>query len=116
MGSHARGVTENEARWAERVAEWRQSGKSAMVFAAGREFTASSLRYWATKLKSTARPPAPAFARIVRPGPVAGIEARRPPSENDGVEVIVGDARIVVRRGFDPVLIRELVSALGESR
>jgi hypothetical protein len=99
------------------VEEWRQSGKSAPEFAAGREFTVSSLRYWATKLRATAaRPRAPALARVVQPGRVAAVEARGAPSETDGVEVIVGDARIVVRRGFDPVLVRELVSALGGSR
>lgn len=45
------------------------------------------------------------FARVVREG-----------SELDGdaIELVVGAARVVVRRGFDGELLRQLVAALSE--
>jgi putative endopeptidase len=43
-----------QARWAERVQAWRASGKTAEEFATGLNFEASTLRYWASRLKSDA--------------------------------------------------------------
>jgi hypothetical protein len=102
-------MTENETLWAERVEEFHRSGRSAPVFANGRGYTASALKYWEKKLK--ARPQRSlALARVVRAGTIAE-------SNTEGtVELLVGSARIVVRRGFDPVLVRELVDALGGAR
>jgi len=46
-------MTETEAKWAARVLEWRESGKAAEEFAEGRGFEASTLRFWASRLKNT---------------------------------------------------------------
>jgi hypothetical protein len=101
-------MTETEAKWAERVREWRASGKTAEEFVEGREFKASTLRVWASTLrrKEGARPAASkagaSFLRVVsRPA--------APPS----LEVAVGHARVLVRPGFDAALLRQLVEALG---
>lgn len=111
-------MTATQAKWAERVREWRGSGKSAEEFAAGREFEGSTLRYWASRLKSDAeRAPSspPPIARVVRR------RSRKPSVEAalapvmvvDQLDVVLGSARIVVRRGFDPELLRQVVAALG---
>jgi hypothetical protein len=44
-------MNETEAKWAERVLEWRESGQAAEEFAEGRGFEASTLRFWASRLK-----------------------------------------------------------------
>ena len=94
--------------WAERVEAFQQSGRTAAAFVIGRGYTVSALKYWERKLKAS--PPRPlSLARVVRPGTVVE------PTADGTVELLVGSARLVVRRGFDPVLVRELVDALGGS-
>jgi transposase len=118
-------MTSTEAKWAERVREWRSSGKTAEAFAEGRQFEASTLRYWASRLKVSAvtgqadasRPapkPTVAMARVVR-----GRGTRRAADVRTGggeIAISVGAARITVGRGFDPVLLRDVVVALGGAR
>jgi transposase len=96
----------NEVVWAERVEEFQRSGRTAAAFVHGRGYTVSALKYWERKLKATA-PRALSLARVVRPGTVVE------PTFDGAVELLVGSARVVVRRGFDPVLVRELLAALG---
>jgi hypothetical protein len=111
-------MTATQAKWAERVREWRASDKSAEEFAAEREFEGSTLRYWASRLKSDAEralSPPTTIARVVRR------RSRKPRVEVAGapamvvdqLDVVLGNARIVVRRGFDPELLRQVVTALG---
>ena len=110
-----------EAKWKDRVTAWRASGKTADAFAADGDFEASTLRYWASRLKSRkAEPPiagAPpkstvAMARVVRRHDhAASAVARR--REDDELVVVIGTARIALSRGFDPGLLREVVAALG---
>ena len=96
----------NEAVWTERVEEFQRSGRTAAAFVSGRGYTVSALKYWERKLKAS--PPRPlSLARVVRPGTVVE------PTADGAIELLIGSARIVVRRGFDPVLVRELVAALG---
>ena len=107
------------AKWAERVRSWRASGKTAEEFAAGLDFEASTLRYWASRLKTegTGGAKAPSIVRVVR-------RRRRPASRVReaevpmplSVDVVVGAARIVVRSGFDAELLRQVVAALGSVR
>ncbi len=101
------------AKWAERVREWRASGKTTDEFASAYEFEASTLRYWASRLKTEAiEKPSPMLARVIRRGPrAAGTE----PAKSE-LEIALGAARIVVRRGFDAELLREVVAALGSVR
>jgi hypothetical protein len=58
-------------KWAGRVSEWRRSGKLVEEFAEGKGFQASTLRYWASRLKKAKSEPvgtAPVvrMARVVR--------------------------------------------------
>ena len=113
-------MSETETKWVERVRAWRASGQTASEFAQGREFEASTLRYWASRLRKegapTPRGSAPTVTvtraprvRLLRVTPTAAV-AREP------LVVSVGAARIEVRAGFDRALLGELVDALGGSR
>lgn len=118
-------MTTTEAKWTDRVREWRASGKSAEAFAEGRQFEASTLRYWASRLKLSAPPtttevapaapkPTVTMARVVRrrrgrPAP-AGAAG---PTE---LAIAIGAARITVSHGFDAELLRAVVAALGGGR
>ena len=110
-------MTSTEAKWAERVREWRASGKTAEEFAAAFEFEASTLRYWASRLKTGADKVGPVIAQVVRRRRRSlspqGSATSSPAHE---VEVVIGVARIVVRRGFDVELLREVAAALGSAR
>jgi hypothetical protein len=68
-------------------------------------------------LKTGAEKVAPVIAQVVRKRTralpsQAGVAA----SPAHQVEVVIGVARIVVRRGFDVELLREVAAALGSAR
>lgn len=106
-------MTPTGAKWSERVRDWRASGKTAEEFAAGHEFEPSTLRYWASRLKKTGEARTPTtMVRVVR----RSSRARRDEAAGGELEVVLGDARIVVRRGFDAELLRQIAAALGASR
>ena len=113
---------ETAAKWTERVRAWRASGGSAASFAAGQGFAASTLRRWDSKLTQAAKPRV-AMARVVRRGAGEPAEARAgaatssvaPPSAT-ALTLEVDGARIVVGRGFDAELLRQLVQAIGGAR
>ena len=111
-------MTATEAKWSERVREWRASGKTAEEFASGFEFEASTLRYWASRLKAqvpTSESP-PAIVRVRRTPRRAASVVGEGDTADSSVEVVIGGARVVVRRGFDAELLREVVAALGSAR
>jgi hypothetical protein len=93
-------------KWAERVGAWRSSGLSASEFAAGQGYEASSLRWWASRLR--------------REGPLRLVPVvARPSSSSEmavGVVVEVGGARTRVSDGFDGALLSQVVRALGGAR
>ena len=102
-----------EEIWHERVKAWRESGKSAPSFVEGKNFSASGLRYWASRVKKGAapKPKGMTVARIVR-----GSDEGEAIESRVMVEVTASGPLIVVGRGFDPVLLREVVTALGRER
>ena len=52
--------------WKQRVASWRASGQSAEKFSAGR-FKASTLKWWASQLRSAGPAPVVRVAQVLRP-------------------------------------------------
>lgn len=99
----------NAKVWAERVSEWRASGKSAEVFAAGRGFAAATLRWWSSRLArdvgertttSEVR-----LARVVRSPSAA--------SSAPGVIIEMHGARVLVPIGVDADTLRTVLAALG---
>lgn len=110
-------MTDNERVWQARVEAWRTSGQTTAAFAKTGGFSASTLRNWLSRLGGAHPPRAPRHPRA--PAPAAPQFVRvvpRPRVQDDALVVAVGEARITVRRGFPPALLREVVSALGEAR
>jgi len=99
-----------EAKWQSRVADWRASGETAEAFAVGKGYEASTLRFWSSQLRRkgsgvvAAVGPMVTMARVVR---------ARSAADGAGVTVTVGRASVVVTRGFDAELLREVIAALG---
>ena len=107
-------MTGTESKWAERVREWKASGRTAKAFAEGRDFKASTLVYWASCLRRGRVGAARPHKRQPRVRMVRLVAAAKPASGS--LTVRVGTAQVEVRSGFDRVLLRELVDALGGPR
>jgi transposase len=103
-------MTATQAKWAERIREWRSSGQSAEKYAEGREFKGSTLRYWSSMIKRVEPREVGPPGRRVRMAQVV----RRAPADTT-IEVAVGAARVVVRAGFDHALLRQVIAALGNA-
>lgn len=101
-------MTKTEAKWAERVRRWRASGKTAEEFARPEDFRPSTLRYYASRLKDAA-------VATNQANGVQMVRVKRSLTATSGapVLVVVGDARIEVRAGFDEAVLRQVVIALG---
>ncbi|HLK38071.1 MAG TPA: hypothetical protein VKU41_15020 [Polyangiaceae bacterium] len=106
-------MTETETKWSERVREWKASGRTAREFVEGRDFKESTLLYWASCLRKSSGEAShkkdDPRVRMVR---VVASTART----DDTIVVAVGAARVMVRAGFDPSLLRQVVWALGDNR
>lgn len=98
-------TTATEARWAARVEAWGNSGESATMFVQGKEFSASALRYWKSRLRRLDRGNDVRIARVVRTAPATAVDTP--------IVVELGPARIGVRRGFDAETLRAVVELLG---
>ena len=112
-------MTETETKWAERIREWKDSGKRAEEFAIGQPYKASTLKWWSTELRRRIeRRAGPTRERgAARAIPMARVVARaRPHLAAERVVVEVSGARITVERGFDAELLSEVVSVLGGAR
>jgi hypothetical protein len=107
-------MTGTETKWSERVREWEATGGTAAEFSAGRGFEASTLRYWASRLRHPERYPAVEAKRARRIRMVRVTPAT--PRREETLDVVVGAARVVVRTGFDGALLREIVDALGGAK
>jgi hypothetical protein len=105
-------MTGTETKWTERVAGWKASGQTASAFCKGKDFSASGLRYWISRLgkgESGVVKPEVRLARVVR-GARTGEPGETP------ILVEVGGARLGVRRGFDPETLRAVLDVLGVAR
>jgi hypothetical protein len=129
-------MTETETKWSERVKEWKASGQTAKAFAQGRDFKPSTLTYWAHRLRRVAGQPTASATpgepvtrsattprvRMVRVRPTRvrasspSETATKADTPSTMMVIAIGAARIEVRRGFDRVLLGELVEALGGAR
>lgn len=106
-----RGMTKTQAAWAERVRQWRASGKTADEFAQSEDFAPSTLRYWASRLKrEPERDDADGGGERVR---MMRVKRAPKPEVTTPLVVTVGGARIEVAAGFDRAVLRELVEVLG---
>jgi hypothetical protein len=99
-------MTSTESTWRGRVARWRSSGQTAHDFAAQEGgFEASTLRYWASRLRRIDRGAEPTAALRLLP---VHVRAAR------DLEVRVGDVIVTVPEGVDVERAASLVRALRE--
>lgn len=105
--------------WVERVAAWRASGEAAETFSRRGGYAASTLRWWASKLKRemAAPPAAPApavqLARVVRTPAVTSTEAR---ARAIVVEVVDAGVRIAIEPGADPATLAMVLDVVRGGR
>jgi hypothetical protein len=100
-------MTDARTMWKQRVANWRASGESAEQFSAGRGFAASTLKWWASKLRTEAGPIPP--ARVVRVAQLV-----RSPTERVGGRgtVVVEGLDTRVRITIEPDADRETIATV----
>ncbi len=106
----------DRAKWEERVAAWKASGLGSPEFCKGRGFSASGLRYWASRLRREGSAPmvkAPQAIRLGRvlrrlgPAPEAAVgtpeSVLASPLARAATPLLVecGGLRVVVLPGFD---------------
>lgn len=97
-----------KAKWRGRVREWKASGQTFAEFAEGREFTATTLKWWAYKLGAEAKK---ATGGLPTPT-ITILPVRRTKAAASGIVLEVGAARLRIERGFDAGLLREVLAAL----
>ena len=105
--------------WSEREAgavltEWHRSGESATAFARLHGLAPSRLLRWKTRLSGERGEAQPHFHPVeVVPTRNTAHPAEVAPAFDGQLELIVGSSgRILIRRGFDPELLLELVRVL----
>lgn len=106
--------------WVARVAEWKASGERAETFSRRGGYAASTLRWWASKLKrdmtttaaQPAAPPALTLARVVRTS--AAEAAPAVTSRAIVLEVLDAGVRIAVEPGADPTTLAMVLGVLRE--
>ena len=94
-------IRRTESEWCELVAAWSESGKSAPVWCQENGVGYQSLLNWRKRFAE--EPPAlsvHSFCELV---------------DETGLTAEVGGVRLRLQRGFDPVLLRDIVSALREA-
>ena len=118
VGIFARMKPSTEAMWVERIEEWTRSGQSAAEFAEGKPFTSGTLIWAASRLRNGARGSSKRRASRPRAGRQAKIQmaevVRRSPraAAVESLVLEVGGARVLVKRGFDRTLLRDVMLAL----
>jgi hypothetical protein len=119
---------ETETKWAERIREWRASGLSAEEFATSKEYRASTLQWMASQLRDAAAAPEGPTAKAGRTRSRPSVRRRAParsgtprflpmrlrnaPLVMGAMVVEIGGAQVRVSRGFDAMLLADVVRAL----
>ena len=101
---------EKRQEWISRIEAWRASGLSARAFAAREGVSVSSLFGWSRRLSMET---GPRFLRVV---PIPQAPAVEFPAGTASLVIAIGSATIQVDAGFDPLLLSQVVRALGGGR
>lgn len=96
---------ERRLLWKERVVAFKESGKSARAWCNDNDLKEYQLRYWLEK-----------YETVEKVAPVSkwiSVEVNEKPVVQESVLTIkIDQATIEVKRGFDPVLLRDVVKVL----
>jgi transposase-like protein len=89
------------------VEGWRKSGQSMRAYANRRGIDPQKLSYWrrALSVPGGVRPKAAAVPGLLVPVQVVG-------GAEPGVEIVLGEIRVMVREGASPALVGEVIAAL----
>ena len=107
--------------WTQRVGAWRASGERAETFSRREGYAASTLQWWASKLKRDLAPPEATSSRAseVRLARVIRTEATAAPTlRGHTITLEVGNAgvRIAIEPGADPATLAMVLDVLGVRR
>lgn len=101
------------AVWVERVEAWRASGERAEAFSRREGYAASTLRWWASRLRRetaiepSAAPAAVRLARVVRePAPIVA-------THGAAIVLEVADVRVAIEPGADRATLAMVLEVLG---
>jgi hypothetical protein len=111
-------MTKADEQWVDRVQHWKEGGKSAEEFAAGQPYKASTLKWKARELRRRAEQAdqGQTTAGSVRMARVVPTRSAGDGRVFGGLVVEVSGARISLSRGFDALLLSDVVRALGGVR
>lgn len=91
--------------WTKRIMSYQESGQTMKAWCAEQDLPIHQLKYWLYKAQKP-QISVPATARFRR------VDVTALTSEPDPLWIQVGSARISVRPGFEPQLLRDVVAAL----
>lgn len=94
--------------WQKQITAYRSSGLSMKAWCAANECTLDQLKYWLYRKQKKVCRTSPQAAPVLVPVTATPEATSRPSS----LWIEVGHARIEVRPGFKPELLREVVAAL----
>jgi hypothetical protein len=105
-------MTKKEQRrqdWIARIAEYKDSGQTMKAWCSAQGVTLDQLKYWLRKLKSH---PARSVPKV--PASFVPLSLNEPSvlPASPSLPLYVGSVRIEVNVGFDPRLLRDVVTAL----
>jgi hypothetical protein len=110
-------MSEAARRWAKRVEAWRASGERAEEFSRREGCSASTLQWWASRLKHGARKaPQVRLARVVRTAHPPEVPASSVTASRRGlilIELARVGARIAVEPGADRATLAMVCEVLG---
>lgn len=101
-------MEERRLYWKDQVAAFKESGQSARAWCAANNLKDYQLHYWLKKYDCTEKE-APSSDQWI------SVEVEKKPvfNDNNTLTIKVDAAMIEVKPGFDPVLLRDVVKALG---
>ncbi len=101
------------SRWQQRVARWQASGETAEAFSAREGCAASTLRWWASKLRrQKPERPTVGMLQLVR---VPSVASQPQPANGSAiiVELLEARARVTIEPGVDAATLATVFAALG---
>ena len=104
-------MSDTATKWRQRVTGWRASGETAETYSTQHGFTASSLRYWASRLRreDAIAGPVVRLAQVVRTPSTQREEA---PRGAVVIELLAARARIAVASDTDRAVLAMVLEML----
>ncbi len=105
-------MSEEQRTWRDHVEMWRASGQTQAAYAASAGLKTTTLVYWLKRARLEGKAETNLSTSLT---PMRMVRVKTACS-SDSFVVSVGPARIEVRKGFDAVLLRDILHALGDKR